>query len=910
MRQQLAILSLLVPPVFPASAATIGNVTGFSTSGPDVTLTIGDGSAVRLSVLAEDMMRVRFAPGGVFTANVSRAVVKTDWTVPAFTLNDTGGSVVITTAGMKIAVGKSPFVLECRDSGGNLIVSDDPVRRMQWDSGRTEVFKTTQPGETYVGLGWRTLGLVRNGSTFRMVNVPNYGSTETFYSGIPFWYGIHDGHTYGLFFDDTSEGMIDTGDTSTAYMSFENLGGQLDYYYFAGPTMADVLDRYTELTGRPYMPPRWSVGYQQCRWSYTPDTQVLGIANEFRSRNIPCDVIYLDIDYMPGGRALTFDSSKFPDPAGMLTTLHGQGFKVVANISPFLFHDDPKYPTAQANSYLIKKADGTVLNGWHDYWYFVGGAGTGSMSWIDFSKTTARNWWAGQHASFINLGIDGIWNDLNEPDELGVSGGWPADVKYNFDGQNVNHNKTSTQYSLLQTDLSYAILQTQYPGRRPFVVSRGGFAGIQRYATLWSGDNVSNWTNDYKRNIPMGLSLSISGQPHNGHDIGGFFGYPGFNDKPSGELYARWMQSGIFSPFCRQHHDGWGNHDPARPFVEPWEFGGAVETICRDFISLRYRLMPYLYTLFYQAHASGAPIQRPTLYDFPDDPNTFTQDYDFMFGPWMLVSPVTQQGATTWNTYLPEGGNWINWWTDTLYAGGQTVNTPAPLAQLPIFVRGGAIIPMAPVSQFEGETPVDELTLELYPVNELSAFTLYEDDGVSWDYQGGEYAQTTYTMQGIGDTFSLDIGARQGTYTPAARHYLLKVHRWPGHTNAPTLNDVNMSERADLATFQAAAEGYYHDVGAGILYVKFDDTGSDLVFSLGGIPVPNVPGDYNNDGDVDLDDHATFQGCLTGQGMVQNDPLCIGTDFDNDLDVDNADATVFLGCLSGAGIIGDPNCAD
>jgi alpha-glucosidase len=564
--------------------ATIGNVSSFSTSGQDVTFNIDDGSKVRLGILADDLAKVSIAPSGSFGANISQAVVMTSWPAASFSTTDNGSNVSITTSEMRLIVNKSPFTLECRDASNNLMVQDDPTRRIQWDSGRTEVYKQTQSGEQYLGLGWRTYGLVRNDTTFWMRNRPTYGDPTTFYSGVPLWYGMRNGQVYGIFFDDTSWGQIDVGDTSSSYMSFENIGGQLEYYYFAGPTMAQVLDRYTELTGRPYMPPRWSVGYQQCRWSYTPQSQVLDIANQFRVRSIPCDVIYLDIDYMPGGHQLMFNSSTFPTPPSMLSTLHGQGFKVVANISPFLFLDDPKYSTAASNGYLMKNAGGSIHTGWHDYWYFVGGAGTGSLAWIDFSRTTARNWWASQHTSFLNYGIDGIWNDLNEPDELG--GAWPSDLKYNFDGQQINHEKTSTQFSLLQTQLSYSILANHYPNARPFVLSRGGYAGIQRYSTLWSGDNTSDWNNDFKRNIPMGLSMSISGNPHNGHDIGGFFGHPDFNDKPSNELYARWMQAGVFSPFCRQHHDGWGNHDPNRPFIEPWEFGTTVEDICRDWIGL------------------------------------------------------------------------------------------------------------------------------------------------------------------------------------------------------------------------------------------------------------------------------------------------------------------------------------
>ena len=268
-------------------AAPIGNVTAWSTSGQDVNFTIDDGSNVRVTIPAPDTARIRIAPNGTFTANVSRAVVNTSWPPAAFSTAEDASSITITTGGMKLVAMKSPFVLECRDLAGNLILSDDPTRRIQWDAGSTQVFKTTQSNEKYLGPGWRTGGLVRNGSKFVMRNVPSYSSPDTFYSGVPLWYGLRTGTAYGIFFDDTSWGTIDMTTAASGYMSFKNLGGNLDYYYFAGPTIAAVLDRYTQLTGRPFMPPRWALGYQQSRWSYTPQSQVLDIAAGFRSREHP-----------------------------------------------------------------------------------------------------------------------------------------------------------------------------------------------------------------------------------------------------------------------------------------------------------------------------------------------------------------------------------------------------------------------------------------------------------------------------------------------------------------------------------------------------------------------------------------------------------------------------------------------
>lgn len=809
---------------------TIGNVSGVRIDRTDVTFDVDDGSRVRLSVLADDLVRVRIAPDGQIIENISQAVVKRDWCAVDLGVDECGSQVTIRTSAMRLVVDRKPFNLRACDSSGNLIVADDPKRRVQWSNDRTEVFKTTQPGEKYVGLGWRPLGLVRNGSIYLNRNRPAYEETA-FYSGVPFWYGVREGLAHAIFFDDTSWGTIDVGSTSDNYMSFRNLGGQVDYYWFAGPAMPGILDRFTELTGRPYMPPKWSICYHQCRWSYVPDTQLIEVATKLRMRKIPCDVLYLDIDYMPGGHALTFDPKKFPDPRKTLRELHDMGFRVVANISPLLLTSDPLFEEAAGRGAFLRKADGGRLQGRHFYWDEFGGGSTGDACWLDFSRTDTVQWWSGKHDPFLDLGIDGIWNDLNEPDELG--GEWPDDVRYDFDGRSIDHCRTSVQYPLLQARMSYDLLAKRAPRRRPFVISRGGCAGIQRYATLWTGDNAGDWEKDYRRNIAMGLSMSICGNPHNGHDIGGFFGSPTHDDAPDPELYARWMQAGVFNPYCRQHHDGFGNlADPPRPMAEPWEFGEEVEDICRQFIELRYRLMPYLYTLFHNAHATGDPIQRPTLYDFPEDPAALEQNDDFMFGPAMLISPVTRPGVTTWDTYLPAGTLWFNLWDDELYPGGQKVTTSAPLSRLPIFVRDGAIIPMAPVSQFDGEQPTDLLTLEAYPTGAASSFVLYEDDGISWDYQRGGFCRTAFTMTGVGDGMRFIISERQGHHRPAPRHFVIKLHGWPAHEETPKLNDDPLPGHGSIEALASSDLGWYLDANSGVLYVTFPDSGRPMIFSV------------------------------------------------------------------------------
>ena len=821
----LAIAAVFAPS---GSAEIIQDVTSWSQSDQDITFDTVGSPRLRISVLADDLVRVRFSSSGVFTANISRAVAKDDWPVVPFTAVDTGDAVTISTAELNVSVQKSPCVIICRDSLGDLILTDDPTRRIQWGAGYTRVYKTTQPNESYLGLGWRTRGLRRNGTRFVMRNVPTYSDPTVFYGGIPLWHGLRGGKDYAVFFDDTSWGEINVGEQSSEYMFFENLGGQIEYYFFHGPQMSKVLDRYTELTGRPFMPPKWACGYQQSRWSYTPQSEVLSIAGEFRARAIPCDVIYLDIDYMDEGRQLTFDPGTFPDPAGMCAALHAQGFHTVANISPWLLENSTKWNYADYYGYLLKYGSASH-RGWHDYVYFVMGAPTGWISWVDFTNTAARNWYESEHASFLSYGIDGIWNDLNEPDEIG--GAWPANVKYWFDGGNVDHEKTSTQYSLAQTDFSYDVLRNHCPDKRPFVLSRGAYAGIQRSAAVWSGDNTSSWDHE-QINIPMGLSMSISGQPHNGHDIGGFFcDPPGSSNPVSAELYTRWMQWGVFTAFCRQHHDGYGNH-ASRPYVEPWRFGPTAEDTCRRFIELRYRLMPYLYSLFYQAHTTGAPIHRPTVYDFQGDAITVLRDRDFMFGPFVLVAPVYEPGVSTRSVYLPAGADWIDWWTDATYGGGATVTADAPLDRLPIFVRAGAIIPMGPVVQYADEVATAELTLAVYPASEQTSFTLFEDDGTSWGYQAGACATTVYTASKPAGTLTLDVAARVGSYVPAARSYLMEVRTWTEADPVVAVNGGFLTQFPTKETFDEAPSGYYHDAGGEVVYARFDDAGGDMVVTV------------------------------------------------------------------------------
>jgi alpha-glucosidase len=722
-------------------------------------------SCLTISVLAPNLIRVRMTPTGEFLPHRSWAVALADeqWSQVSFQVQEKADTVEIATEQLRVVVHRDPCRIQFFDLAGKPFAQDaDPA--MGWRAGSVAGWKQIEADEHFYGFGERTglldqISKVRTNWTYDSLD---YGVlTDNMYQAIPFFMALRPGVGYGLFFNTTFWSQFDIGAEQPGVWRMETQGSELDYYIIYGPEPAQILNTYTQLTGRMPLPPRWSLGYQQCRWSYESQDVVRELAGEFRKRRIPCDVIYLDIDYMSGYRVFTWSPKRFSDPQGLVKGLMQDGFKTVTIIDPGVKYepeaDYQVFDEGLKNDYFVRKTDGQLFHGyvWPDKAVFP-----------DFLRPEVREWWGSLHKSLTSIGIAGIWNDMNEPalddrpfGDPGNKISFPPDTPQGPADERTNHAETHNLYGLMMVRACNQGLEQLRPNERSFVLTRSGYAGIQRWSAVWTGDNQSLWEH-LEMSLPMLCNLGLSGVAFTGADIGGFAG------NATGEMFARWMQVGILYPLMRAHSAlGTERH-------EPWVFGEKVEQICREYIELRYRLLPYLYTLFWEASNTGAPIVRPLLYDFPNDPKTYALTDQVMLGSSLLAAPVCRPGVECRAVYLPEG-RWYDWWSGEAFAGSTHILADSPLEQMPLYVRAGSIIPMASVMQYVDERPLEQLTLRVWQGE--GEFTLYEDDGRTFEYKTGAFCTTTYRVHSQGGQTIIDIGERQGNFTPARREVVVEL---------------------------------------------------------------------------------------------------------------------------------------
>ena len=500
------------------------------------------------------------------------------------------------------------------------------------------------------------------------------------------------------------------------------------------------------------MPPLWALGYHQCRWSYYPEAKVKKITNGFRENKIPCDGIYLDIDYMDGYRCFTWNRKYFPDPKKMIKELAADGFKTVVIIDPGIRVDDnyEVFKEGKKNRYFCRRSD--------DY-FMEGHVWPGRCQFPDFTNPEVRKWWGSLFDGLVEMGVAGVWNDMNEPAVFG-SGTFPDDVRHQYDGYRGSHRKAHNVYGMQMVRATYNGLRKLMKNKRPFTITRAGYSGVQRFSSVWTGDNVASWEHLILGNIQC-QRLSISGIPFCGTDIGGFSG------EPDGELFTRWIQMGTFSPFMRAHSAG----DTKER--EPWSFGEPFTSINRKFIELRYRLLPYLYSVFWEHHRYGFPILRPVLMQEQEVyKNHFRQD-EFTYGDKILVCPVLAPGQKTRNVYLPKG-KWYYFWTNQLVEGGQEVEVTTPLETMPIFMKAGSIIPEYPVMQYVGEKEIEEVKLNIYYSDyEVNSF-LFEDYGETFAYEQDIYLEKKFVVEGKAHKFTIQQ-SMEGLYTPRYENYAISI---------------------------------------------------------------------------------------------------------------------------------------
>lgn len=575
--------------------------------------------------------------------------------------------------------------------------------------------------DRYYGLGEKTGFLDKSGERVRMWNsdvyAPHNPETDALYVSVPFLIHRRGNLFQGVFLDNPGETAFDMRRENDTYQ-VTAATGDIDFYIFSFPTMKEVVSRYTQLTGRLALPPLWALGYHQSRYSYMNEREVRQLAEEFRTRDIPCDAIHFDIHYMNGYRVFTFDDERFPDPGELIRELATNGFHVVPIVDPGVKRDDT-YGIFQAGSAMdafCKLPSGDVFTG--DVW-------PGESVFPDFTEMQVRNWWAASHQFYTDLGVRGIWNDMNEPAIFNETKTMDVSVVHGNDGVPKSHGELHNLYGLLMSQATYEGLKRLVPNERPFVLTRSGYAGIGRFAAVWTGDNRSFWEH-MAMAIPMVLNMGLTGIPFAGPDVGGFA------HDASGQLLARWTQMGAFFPYFRNHSE------MASVRQEPWAFGAEIEEICRTYIRLRYAYLPHLYNLFHEATQTGLPVLRPLVLEYPEDTSVVNLSDAFLVGEDLLVAPILQPDATKRLVYLP-GDEWIDYWTGEVFAGSQYIIADAPLNRLPLYVRRRGILARHDVGTHADFTRVETLAFDVYGIGERTSYELYEDDGVSYAYELGQF---------------------------------------------------------------------------------------------------------------------------------------------------------------------------
>src|SRR3712207_1909510 len=546
------------------------------------------------------------------------------------------------------------------------------------------------------------------------------------------------------------------------------------------------------------MPPLWSLGNQQCRYSYMDEDEVREVASGFREREIPCDVIYLDIHYMDGYRVFTWNGERFPEPERLTSELEEKGFRVVTIVDPGVKVDEnyPVYVEGRERELFCKKLDGGEYH--NVVW-------PGICAFPDFTNPETREWWGENHSALLDAGVAGIWCDMNEPALFVPHGAtMPGDVVHPGGGEARRHAEVHNAYgSLMARSVREGLLRLR-PDERPFVITRAGYAGLQRHALQWTGDN-SSWWEHLWMSMPQLQNLGLSGVAWAGVDVGGFWG------DTNAELLARFTEFGAFQPFCR-NHTAIGTRRQ-----EPCAFGEPYTSVCRKMLKLRQRLLPYLYSLFEECHRTGAPILRPLLFEYPEDETTYTADDEFLLGETLLVAPITRPGIEHRHVYLPQE-TWFHYWTGERFDGPAHVLAPAPLGEPPLYVKANTAVPMGPAMDHTGKRAVDPLTLLLYPAESAGESALYEDAGDGFGYESGEYARRTISCGESGGRITVRLGEREGSFVQEREVLHLELRAF-----GTTPDSVEVEGEG--------AESHY-DEESGTVLVPLQETGGALTVEI------------------------------------------------------------------------------
>lgn len=746
--------------------------TGYAQFGNTLVLEFDNGERFGLKLLSETMIKFHYPRGEKpadknFLQTSSYAVIdELPEKETELKVNETSSAIEFYTTRLRVRINKNPFRIQIFDKYQKLILEDYASGALVKNGDNLITYKTMRKDEGFFGLGEKSGSINRRGKSFIMWNSdkPCYGVNEDpLYKSIPFFFS---NYQYGIFFDNTYKTKFDLGSSSDEYFSFETPGGDFTWYFFWGTDYKHILEQYIHLTGKPIIPPKWAFGFAQSRGMYVYEKQALEIAQEFRKRQIPCDIIYQDIGWVEGLQSFDWRKDRYQDPKEMLQKLKSMGFKMIVSQDPVI-SKTTEWQWKAADSLGFFAKDVRTGKTYDMPWPWGGDCGV-----VDFTNPDVAAWWGKLQQKPIDDGVSGFWTDMGEP-------AWSNET--DIDRLNMRHyagmhDEIHNVYGLLWDKVVTEEFEKHNPGKRIFQMTRAAFAGIQRYSFGWSGDsgngdNVLEGWGQFANQVTMGISAGLGGIPFWTTDISGYCGDI-TSHQAMAELYVRWMQFGIFNPLSRAHHEG----DNA---VEPWMFGEEAEKIAKSAIELKYRLFPYIYSYARIAHEKGLPLMRPLFMEFPDDDEAYAVNDQFMFGEEILVAPVVKKGAVSRRIYLPEG-EWADFHQPgKIYSGGQYIDYAVTLKDIPIFIKKGSVIPMMPVMQYIHEKMDYPVTLFIHPpsLGQSASFLLYEDDGITTDYKMDIHSETLFQVNTKAETTEVLIYPREenGYKHPGKRGYYVRM---------------------------------------------------------------------------------------------------------------------------------------
>ena len=672
---------------------------------------------ITLTIFENDIVKVFI--GDKCEESISTNGVVGDLGKGEFIVEEDSNFLVIKGKKVLTFVDKNTTEISFRDLEGN-IINEDFQPSFKDEKGNVYISKVNDC-LAYYGLGEKGGDLNKKGCYTENFNTDDPETDDdsvTYYKTIPFYVALKEEATYGIFFDNSFRSYFDMGKEMGDRIFFGAIGGQIQYYFIPGENIKEVVKNYTALTGRMEMPPLWSLGYQQCRFSYFSQEEVRELVKTFEEKDIPLDVVYLDIDYMDGFRVMTFKTPNFDDAAGLISDLKEKGIRTITIIDPGVKVDEeyPVFKRGKEGNHFTKKLDGEI---------FIGAVWPGDSAFPDFSNNDCREWWKSELKKFISEhGMDGIWNDMNEPCVFNNDHKTMLEsCLHNSDNGVIEHKEFHNRYGFEMSRCSKEAQEELHPNEREFSMTRATYAGGQRYSSVWTGDNMSLWS-QMRMSISMNANLGISGFSFVGNDVSGF----GLDS--SEELFIRWMEMGPFIPIFRNHSNMYTRRQ------EPWAFGPRAEKIAKKSIELRYELLPYIYDLYYISHKEGLPIFRPMIMEYEKDMNLLNIREQFMLGENMLVAPVLYEGERSKTIYLPKG-SWFNYFTMEKLQGGKWYKLPCELDEILVFVKEGSIIPTYNKKFRNVKERPKNILLKVFGENAKGFH--YNDDGHTMEYLEGKY---------------------------------------------------------------------------------------------------------------------------------------------------------------------------